>query len=261
VHPYLFDWVVNGHPIRPPTFGVCLALSFSLGYFLALRNALVLGLNLKRIEQVFLLIIAFSILGGRLFHVVFEDWAFYSEQPLKILAVWEGGYTFYGSAITCLLGIYLFCRMFHFPFLSLMDVTVTSSALGLTIGRLGCFAAGCCWGKVCDLPWGVTFTHPDAFNNVLGVKVHPTQLYEAAGAFLIFLYCQYFLRRRTFEGEIGLKGLLLYCLLRFIVEYYRGDAYRGFIFSGSLSYSQALSAILGGLCLIVLIKKNRVKSV
>lgn len=245
MHPYLFDWLVNGHHIRPPTFGVLLAVAFSSGYFLALRNALFLKINPKYIEHLFLILIGTSILGGRLFHVLFEDFDFYLSHPDKIIAVWEGGYTFYGSALAGILGIFFYCRSKHLSYLNFLDIVVTSSALGLAIGRIGCFAAGCCWGKVCNLPWGVTFSHPDAFNPVLGQPVHPTQLYEAFGAFCIFVFCQKKLGSRSFMGEIGLKGICLYSLLRFTVEFYRGDSYRGFILGGLLSYSQAVSITLG----------------
>jgi len=245
VHPFLFDWVINGHHFRPPSFGVFLAMAFSVGYFLALRNALVLKVNPKHIEHLFLILIGTSILGGRLFHVFFEDFNFYSSHPSKIIAVWEGGYTFYGSALAGILGVYLYCRLNRLSYLNFLDIVVTSAALGLAIGRIGCFAAGCCWGKVCTLPWAVTFSHPDAFNPIIGQKVHPTQLYEALGAFLIFLFCQKKLSHRLFIGEIGLKGICLYSILRFAVEFYRGDSYRGFLLGGLVSYSQAVSLVLG----------------
>lgn len=258
MHPFLIDTFLMGHHIKVPTFGVLLATAFSTAYFLSLKNAVQVKIAPKHIERLFLLILIASALGARLFHVVFEDPSFYLKHPEKIIAVWEGGFTFYGSFLASLLTVYLYSKYFSLNLGTVCDIAGTSTFLSLAIGRLGCFAAGCCWGKPCSLPWAVTFLHPEAFNSVHGIPVHPSQLYEAGGSFLVFLWCQHHLSRKHFPGEVGLKGLMGYALVRFFVEYFRGDSYRGFIVRGLLSYSQTISIILiiGALLGLALFKKK-----
>lgn len=242
--PYLFDWTVNGHLVRVPSFGFFLALAFSVAYFWSLRNARRLHIEAKHVERLFLIILLSSVLGGRLFHVLFEEPSFYWNHLSKIIAVWEGGFTLYGAMLGSLGAVWFYCKIQKISLGEVLDLVATSTLLSISIGRVGCFLAGCCWGKVCSLPWAVNYTDPEVFNTVQGLRVHPTQIYESLGAFLLFLFCQKRLFNRRFPGEVGLKAVIGYSLLRFFVEWFRGDSYRGFVLDGTLSYSQVISAIL-----------------
>lgn len=241
--PFLVEWVFQGHLIRVPSFGFFLASAFSFAYFWSLRNARTIKIEGKHIERVFLLILVSSILGGRLFHVVFEEPRFYLNHLSKIPAVWEGGFTFYGAMLASTAAIFLYSKYYRINLGSLMDIVATSTLMSICIGRVGCFLAGCCWGKVCKLPWSIT--------------VHPAQLYESFGALVLFIFCQSQFKSRRFPGEIGLKALMGYSLLRFFVEYFRGDSYRGFILDGMLSYSQAISIALGSGAFLVFLSIKR----
>lgn len=244
MHPYLFDWVVAGHHLRVPTFGVMLALAFSISYFEAIRRAIKLEENPKHIENLFLLVVLGSIVGSRLFHVVFEELPFYQAHPSKIFAVWEGGYTLYGAFLTSMLCIYLYCKTKHLSVLGYFDIAMCAATLGIAIGRLGCFSAGCCWGRPTDLPWGVVFSNPEAFTDVHDQPLHPTQLYESFSALLLFIYSQWRFQHRKYDGQVAFQGMCLYALSRFLIEFLRGDSYRGFIFGGALSYGQFISLLL-----------------
>lgn len=250
MHPFLFDWVVNGHHLRPPTYGVLLALSFSLGYFMALRRAVVLGENPKHIENLFLLCLLGSLVGGRGFHVLFEEFAYYAQNPGKIFAVWEGGYTFYGSVLGAIGAMSLYCLHKKFDFLQALDICSEATAIGLFTGRLGCFFAGCCWGRPTSLPWGVTFSNPESFASLHNLPLHPTQLYESFGAVFIFLYTFWRNSRRSYTGQTFFHSISLYAFLRFTVEFFRGDDYRGYVFGGLLSYAQFVSLVLLPLALL-----------
>src|SRR5689334_12499993 len=111
MHPYLFDLVIGGHHFRPPTYGVLLAAAFSAAYFESLRRAIKLGDDPKHIENLFLCIVLSSVLGSRLFHVVFEDLPYYLAHPGKIFAVWEGGYTLYGAILASTLAIFIYTKI------------------------------------------------------------------------------------------------------------------------------------------------------
>lgn len=244
MHPFLFDWTVNGHHFRPPTYGVMLAVSFSIGYFLALRRCLKFEENPKHIENLFLICILGSIAGGRLFHVVFEEFSYYLANPAKIFAVWEGGYTFYGSLLGSIGSMAVYCKIRKLDFLRILDICSEATAFGLFTGRIGCFFAGCCWGRPTTLPWGVTFSNPESFAAVHNVALHPTQLYEAFGGFLIFLYATFRNTRHQYSGQTFFHSIALYSVLRFIIEIFRGDDYRGYVFGGLISYSQFVSVVL-----------------
>lgn len=244
MHPYLFDWVVQGHHLKPPTFGVLLALAFSAAYFEALRRAFKLEEDPKHIENLFLLIVISSIIGSRVFHVLFEELQYYRVHPLKVFAVWEGGYTFYGALLLSIAAIAFYCHRKKISFLQFGDISSSSGALGIFIGRLGCFFAGCCWGKQTSLPWGFTFSNPSAFTDVHDKPLHPTQLYESFGSLILFIYLLRLFKHRKYEGQVSFHFLTGYAILRFLIEFFRGDDYRGFIFGGYLSYGQFVSLLI-----------------
>jgi phosphatidylglycerol---prolipoprotein diacylglyceryl transferase len=244
MYPYLFDWVVNGHHLRPPTYGVLLAIGFTLGYVEALHRANKLGENVQHVENLFLFVVFGSMVGSRLFHVFFEEFDYYLHHPIKIFYVWEGGYTFYGAVLASILVIYLYTRRYRLNFLQFGDIAAISVAIGLFLGRIGCFAAGCCWGRPTTLPWGVTFKDPESFTNVHNVPLHPTQLYEAFAGLFIYLFLVWRFRHRKYQGQVFLEGLIAYAVARFIIEIFRGDDYRGFVFNGLLSYSQLVSLFI-----------------
>jgi phosphatidylglycerol:prolipoprotein diacylglycerol transferase len=143
--------------------------------------------------------------------------------------------------------------------------TADSLSMGLSIGqmfgRIGCFLAGCCWGKACPtgFPFGVTFTNPEAAEQVgtpLNVLLHPSQLYEAFGMLAIFLILRYTFNKRRFEGQQFFLYLLFYSVLRFTVEFFRGDP-RGTVFNGLLSTSQFISLIVFVASIVVLLTRSR----
>jgi phosphatidylglycerol:prolipoprotein diacylglycerol transferase len=259
MRPFLIDFDWFGHAVAIPSYGVFLALGFSLGYFEALRRAIREGENPRHIENLFLIVVASAVLGSRLFHVFFEDPVYYFRNPAKILAVWEGGYTFYGGMLIGLLGVYLYARIKRIHFLRFADIATPSVLLGLMLGRIGCFLAGCCWGKPTRMPWGVIFSHPDSFAADHVHALHPTQLYESflAGSLLVWLWARF--SKRTYDGQIFFHGLIGYALGRFVIEFFRGDEYRGFVFDGALSYAQLISLVVIPFTLVPLFLFSRMR--
>ena len=128
------------------------------------------------------------------------------------------------------------------PVLKTCDHIIPYLALGHAIGRIGCFFAGCCYGKPTDLPWAVTFTHPHSLAK-LGVPLHPTQLYSSIKALLVFLILITFRRYKKGEGQLIFLYMLLYAAGRLIIEPLRGDD-RGLLILGSITLTQAVALIL-----------------
>jgi phosphatidylglycerol:prolipoprotein diacylglycerol transferase len=151
-------------------------------------------------------------------------------------------------------------RRHDLPAWSIADMGAPSIALGEAIGRWGCFAAGCCYGKESHGPFAVTFTDEFAYDAVgtpLGVALHPTQLYLSASAFLVFLILQWAYRRKTFDGEVFWLYVLLYAITRGIVENWRGDLVRGFAIPGVLSTSQFIGLLTAALAAGMLVHLSR----
>jgi phosphatidylglycerol:prolipoprotein diacylglycerol transferase len=131
------------------------------------------------------------------------------------------------------------------------DIMAPSLALGQALGRMGCFFAGCCYGKTCDLPWAVTFTRPDTLAPI-GIPIHPTQLYSALSNFIIFLFLFSFRKKKKFEGQLFWSYVFLYGVTRSIIEIFRGD-FRGELVFNVLSISQATGCVMAILAVIMIV--------
>lgn len=227
---------------RIHTYGVFIALGFLTGIILALREAKRVGEKPEKIlDLAFYLIIA-AIVGSRLLYIIL-NYRYYMENPLEMVKIWSGGLVFYGGFVLALVVGISYIRKNHLPLWKTVDVIAPSIAIGQAIGRLGCFSAGCCYGKVTTLPWAVTFSNPESLAN-LGVPLHPTQLYSSLNDLFIFLILTVVKRFKKFDGLLIWLYVLLYSITRSIIEIFRGDD-RGFLFEGTLSVSQFIGIILG----------------
>ncbi len=142
--------------------------------------------------------------------LVLSDWHYYAANPGEIfsMATLQSAGTFYGGLLGAILTIVLYARFQHLPLLAVLDIAAAALPLSHAIGRLGCFAAGCCFGKPTSLPWGVTFTDEAAARlsgTPLHISLHPTQLYEAAAEFFNFLLLVWLASARA--GEFPAKSL------------------------------------------------------
>lgn len=228
-----------------PTYGVLLASGFLAALFLLRKRAAKFGLPEDSISDLGIWILLAGLLGSKLLLVIVE-WPRYVTSARAFLELLRSAGVFYGGLIGALVATVFLIRKKRINFWTLTDVAAPCVALGQAIGRLGCFAAGCCWGREAHVPWAVRFTDPAAQANVgvpLDVPLHPTQLYEALGTGLLCVLLIAFERRR-FSGETFARYLIGYAILRGTVEIFRGDP-RGTVLS-SLSTSQFI-AILGGL--------------
>jgi phosphatidylglycerol---prolipoprotein diacylglyceryl transferase len=149
---------------------------------------------------------------------------------------------FYGGFIGGLIASTLFFwRHPGVRFWQIADLCAPAIALGQAIGRIGCLMAGDDYGRPASIPWAVTFTDPEAASiggAPLGVPLHPVQLYESVVCLVLFLLLVRLAQRRHREGDIIVAYVGLYAVARFVLEFFRGDADRGFVFGGLLSTSQ-----------------------
>jgi phosphatidylglycerol---prolipoprotein diacylglyceryl transferase len=226
-----------------PTYGIMLAIAYLTAIALLRRKARREGLSEQKILDLSIYVLGAAILGAKLLLVIVDLRA---GQPITLMGVLRSGGVFYGGLVCATaVGIW-YMRRHQLPAWKIADMGAPAIALGEAIGRWGCFAAGCCWGKEWHGPWAVTFTDPFTAENVgtpLNQPLHPTQIYLSINAFLIFLALQWAYRRKNFDGEVFWLYVLLYAITRSILEIWRGDAVRGFLIPGVLSTSQFIGIL------------------
>jgi phosphatidylglycerol:prolipoprotein diacylglycerol transferase len=172
------------------------------------------------------------ILGGRIGYVLFYNLNFYAAHPLEVFKVWDGGMSFHGGFLGCVLAVVLFAWKRGIPFLSVGDITCAAGPIGLFLGRLANFVNGELWGRETDVPWAMKFPlDPDHLPR------HPSQLYEATLEGLVLLVILNVLVRR---GALKHPGLIIgafamiYAVMRAFCELFREpDVQLGFLWRGT----------------------------
>lgn len=246
MHPIFIQ--VGGLTVH--TYGLLVAIGFMAGLFVAVREAKRVGIDPEAIGDLFFWIVVSAIAGSRLFYVAIEFRSFL-ESPIEVFKIWKGGLVFYGGLIAASATTIYYIRRKNLPVWRTADILAPSLAIGQVFGRLGCFSAGCCYGRTSDAPWAVVFTNPDSLAP-LHVSLHPTQLYESGAVLFIFLVLRSVRKVKRFEGQLMWIYLVLYSGFRFLIENYRGDP-RGVYVDSMLSTSQIISIMLGILGLAVLV--------
>lgn len=227
------------------TYGTMLAIAVLAGLWLARRFAFEDGLDGDRVWNLGVYAVLAGLVVAKVW-LVLAEWSYYSANPREIFALstLQSGGTFYGGVLGAVIMIVLYARYWKLPFLPLSDAYAPCAALGAMLGRLGCFSAGCCYGKPTQVAWGVTFTSEYAHDLVgtpLHVRIHPTQLYDAFAAAGIFIVLLLMRRRKHFTGQLWAMFMILYGLMRFTTEFFRGDPGRTELFGGAFSLMQVVS--------------------
>lgn len=281
MYPEIFR--IGNFPIN--TYGVLLALAFLAALLIAARLAARDGLPRERVYDLGLWMLLAAIVGSKVLMLFTEPE--YRENPWRLISLdfLRSGGVFYGGFVAAVIAGYFLIRRYNLPWWKTADAFAPGIALGNAIGRQGCFAAGCCWGKPTGMPWGMHFSelghditgvptivsHLDDpaqqayWSEKLGglfapLHLHPTQLYESFGALLVFFFLLWLHKRKRFSGQVILFYALLYAVMRFTIEFFRDDP-RGDILGltslTGLSTSQMLSLIIGVTGLIFLILRWR----
>ncbi len=227
--PVLFEFF----GIKIYTYGVLVALGALTAYWLSLRLAKREGINPNHMENTVMLALLLGVIGGRLSYVIEHP---EQVQSLKdIVAIWNGGMDFFGGLAGGILGVILGIRLYRMPFWKVADIGVVSLSIAHAIGRLGCTSAGCCYGKPFPVEGistpGIHFTDKFPFFYMVFpegavappyIPLYPTQLMEFLGLSFIFLLLLLAYKKKPFDGFVFSLYMLLYGLLRFSLEFYRG---------------------------------------
>lgn len=232
------------------SYGVMTALGYAAASWYLVRRLQAVKLDKDTFWNIIFIAFLGALIGSKLLYIILS-WPLLGDTfTAKIANIFHNfryGFVFFGGMILSVASLYAYLKKKHLPILPTADFLITALPLGHALGRIGCFLAGCCYGKPTTLPWGVVFTNPDTLVPVQlqGVPLHPTQLYETACNLLLFFYLHKAYQKKHTAGSILIRYIIGYSAIRFVIEFFRGD-YRGAFILG-LSPSQALAV-----CAVVL---------
>ena len=244
MHPILFSI----GPVAIHSYGLMLGLAFLATMYLSSRRASIFDLSGERVSNLIILFLVSGIVGARIAYVL-ANMSLFLDSPLEILMINKGGLIFYGGFIFALVAGIVYAMVTRLAILDTADLMAPFIALGHSIGRVGCFFNGCCYGRPTDSFLGVCF--PDTL-----VRVYPTQLFSSAGLLAIFFLLFFFQSRRRFKGEIISLYFILYGAFRFLIEFLRGDSAEVLL---GFTSAQIISIIFVAVGIILFVLMKRVK--
>jgi len=267
MHPILVDFGWFDLPLLGrthlflPTYGVLFAAGALTAWWWFLRRARTLPVHEEKVFNLGFYALLAGIVGAKATLIAVE-WRYYLDHPREILDSIRSAGVLMGGVLAGSLAFALYARRNRLPLYPLADAVAAPLALAQAVGRLGCFAAGCCYGvpgRFC----AVTFTDPVAAAQTgvpLNIPLVPTQLIQM-GSDLVLAAILSVLWRRKLEpaGAVFWWYVLLYSLTRGVIEFWRGDSVRGVFFHGHASTSQLIAAAAGILAAAMLLRGARAR--
>lgn len=295
--PELFRIPFINLPIH--TYGAMYVAGLMIGIWVAQRQAIKQKQYANDVMDFGFWVLLGSLIGSRILFIMVESRYYFVEEPWTklplinihiptVLAIWNGGFVFWGGAIGGTIALIIFCLHRKIPVATFADIVIVGLPIGHAFGRLGCIAGGCCYGRaayhldhqghiIADTPFALSFpegsiAYGSLYNQASGetlrlmeqlhgtVPLFPVQLAESLGNLAIFFILLFFAPIKRAHGQVALVYLILYSLMRSLTETMRGDTARGFLLGGLLSTSQFISLIMSTLallCMLYLWHKNR----
>lgn len=233
-----------------PTYYLVLSLTVCLGLIWLTKRAERFELSRRLTLDLSLIIMVSGFLGGRLFHIFYEDFDYYRQDFWRAFQFWNGGFVFYGGAICAALFSMLYLGLKNKGFFErYLDLFAPVLSFSYMLGRSACLLAGCCYGKFCDLPWAIDGRHPtQAYASLWELGV----LFILLGVEKIPLEQRKFLKN---SGDLFYFWMILHALGRLLMEAFRDD-FRGPSLGFSISSWISVGIILLGIFLLA--RKPRV---
>jgi phosphatidylglycerol:prolipoprotein diacylglycerol transferase len=295
VLPELFRIPFLNIPVH--TYGALYVSGLLVGMFVAYRQAKLGNKYHNDILDFGFWALVGALSGARVLFIIVEARHYFVEEPFteipglgisipSVLALWKGGFVFWGGAVGGVIALIIFCKKRNIPLGELADLCAPGLALGHAVGRIGCIAGGCCYGYasyhldqagkvVADAPFAIAFpegsiAHYSLLHQAKGqtlelmeklgttLPLFPVQALESIGNVLIFFALMFLIPMKRAHGQITLIYFILYSIMRSISEVFRGDSARGFVIEDVLSTSQFISLIMStaALIMIVLLSKR-----
>ena len=269
MHPVLFQTDLFGLLAEPwslHTYGLLIATGFLLAMTLAKRQAEREAEDPDKIVDLAFYLLLAGLIGAR-FVFILTKLNDYIRRPHEIFMFWQGGLVWYGGFIAAAVYVYYYARKYRLPYFKYVDIMIPYMALAHAFGRMGCLAAGCCFGKVTDMPWGIIFPNgsmahqAQQSSGLIGLSdhalpIHPTQLYEAGAEMAMFWLLLVMRRTKRFHGQLFLVWIGFYPILRSTIEMFRGDKERGVYLLSTSQYISILVAI-AAVALFIYFRKQR----
>ena len=252
----MFPLLLKLGPISIHSYGLMIALGFFAAVSTVRRLSSRNGLDPQQMADFAFWFLVVGFIGGRMLFVI-TRWEDYSNDLLGIFRIWEGGLVFFGGPLAGIPFAIWILRKNRISFWKALDIFMPAVAVAHALGRVGCLAAGCCYGKPTDLPWGIRLSSDLVDVSHRGIPLHPVQLYESTALLILYFGLLWIFSRRKFDGQVGLTYLLVYPILRSILETFRGDSIRGFLVQDLLSTSQFISAVIFVVAMITLLLRVR----
>jgi phosphatidylglycerol:prolipoprotein diacylglycerol transferase len=255
MHPILIEF--GSFSIR--WYGVMAAVGFLLATLAVNMNRKRADMSEDQSSALLFIAIAGGVLGARIVYV-YQNWTSqFKDHFSEIFRIDHGGLVFYGGFFLAMAGIIFYCRKSKLDMVKVMDVFSPALAIGHAMGRIGCFLNGCCYGKPTQCFLGVHYPEGSAAaNKFMGAAVHPVQLYETCGNILLAVFLLLLLRKAK-RGITMASYMLLYGILRFSDEFFRGDHRLEQLWFGKFTPAQTVGMFLiptGLLTLIYFLRKN-----
>lgn len=248
MHPTLWKF----HGLELHSYGLLLAIAFLLGIQIFVSRARARGVPEEPMQTLSLWLLVLAIAGARALFVI-THWTDYASDPLAILRLWEGGLILYGGYFFAIAGGILYLRRRGIRVWRVGDAAAPSMALGIGIGRLGCFLNGCCFGLPTSLPWGIHFPAESIPSYLFpGAPLHPSQLYLSLAGLGIFFWLLAVDRKPRFEGWLFWTYIAVDAAFRFLIDFtrfYDSTSAIGSLGGLSFNMNQVLS---GGLIVLSL---------
>lgn len=209
MHPILFNlWK---YPVY--SWGLSLAIAFVIGTVYAAMSGKKKGIDPDNVIDLALFVCIASIIGARLLYLLLNIGS-YVDYPISVFYMRDGGLSYFGGLGAGVLVGVLYCRKQKVSIGKMADVAAPAVAIGYAIVRIGCLLNGCCYGRISEVPWALAAGPGGALR-------HPTQIYSAIASVIIFFILRAVEPKKKFDGQILWLYTGLYCVGRFIVEFFR----------------------------------------
>lgn len=221
----MFPILLKIGPVTIHTYGFMMALGVACGFWFLYIQAKKENLPASRLVDMAFYTIIIALIGAKVI-LFFGNFSYYIHYPGELFSLARSGGVFQGGLAFGFIFALWYFHKHRIPTWKAADIIGPAVALGHGFGRIGCFSAGCCYGRQCALPWGVIFQNEYAHNLTgipLQISLHPTQLYESALNFLNFFVLFFILKRKKFDGQVFCFYIINYSIIRYFVEFYRGD--------------------------------------
>ena len=237
----MFPYLPEIFGFKIPTYGLMTALGYGAAIYYCIKNRKYLGVSKEVLADILFYIILGALIGGKIFYIFFNFDSFCASTLIEKIRF---GFDFYGGFIGAVIALFFCLKNKNISLIKGMDFFAPALALGHAIGRIGCFLAGCCYGKPTDSFLGVVFNNPDTLvpHHLQHTHLYPTQLFESIANFILFIILAKIYKNQKKQGTTALTYIMGYALIRFIIEFFRGDD-RGSALFG-LYPSQIIALIL-----------------